>query len=180
MIKSGDQWPFPLKQVIKRIHRERERERERERWKEANNKEMIVPGPQMRNAIHTLQILASSLQSNPNLPTPSRSCGSGLLARSSSHPPDALCWNPPVRLHSQASQTDWPTDLLEAWVRSEPQRVLGILGLDPELLLRPAPANPPTPSPSSPPPPPYEPLSPLLGTPPQSPGKDAPLAKGAL
>ncbi|XP_011498400.1 PREDICTED: potassium voltage-gated channel subfamily H member 8 [Ceratosolen solmsi marchali] len=124
---------------------------------------------EMRNAIQTLQILASSLQSNPNLPTPSRSCGSGLLARSSSHPPDALCWNPPTRLHSQSTQTDCPMDLLEALVRSEPQRVLRILGLDPELLVQQAPVDPPTPSPSSPPPPPYEPLSPLLSSTPQSP-----------
>lgn len=138
---------------------------------------------QVRNAIQALQILASSPQSNPNLPTPGRGGSSGVLARSSSHPPDALCWNPPARLVSQSTQTDWPADLLEVWVRSDPQRVLRILGLDPELVLRPVPQQQqqhqlammtpasPTPSPSSPPPPPYEPLSPLLGSPAQSPSQ---------
>ncbi|XP_014224768.1 potassium voltage-gated channel subfamily H member 8 isoform X2 [Trichogramma pretiosum] len=132
---------------------------------------------EVRNALQALQMLASSPQSNPNLPTPSgRSSGAGsngVLARSSSHPPDALCWNPPARLASQQTQTDWPVDLLESWVRQDPHRVLRILGLDPELVLRPLlqPASlattilSPTPSPSSPPPPPYEPLSPLLGSP---------------
>lgn len=139
----------------------------------------------MRNAIQALQILASSPQSNPNLPTPGRSnpgSSSGLLARSSSHPPDALCWSAvpgqqpvcQIALVCQSTQTDWPVDLLEAWVRSDPQRVLRLLGLDPDLVLRvgsgPGRRPPsPTPSPSSPPPPPYEPLSPLLGSPSQSP-----------
>ncbi|XP_058788674.1 potassium voltage-gated channel subfamily H member 8 isoform X2 [Phymastichus coffea] len=153
---------------------------------------------EVRNAIQALQMLASSPQSNPNLPTPSGrrsssgggdgvagSGGSiGVLARSSSHPPDALCWNPPTaaaaaaataavnsnnnhsRMVNASCQTDWPVDLLECWARSDPARCLRILGLDPELLLKPAS---PTPSPSSPPPPPYEPLSPLLGSPSQSP-----------
>ena len=122
----------------------------------------------MRNAIQALQILASSPQSNPNLPMPAGRSGSGLLARSSSHPPDALCWNPPARLIDVCTQTDWPVDLLKIWVRADPHRVLKILGLDPDAVLRPAPPSP-TPSPSSPPPPPYEPLSPLGGTPPGSP-----------
>ena len=131
----------------------------------------------MRSAIQALQVLASSPQSNPNLPTPGRggvggsSGSSGVLARSSSHPPDALCWNPPARLVNQSTQTDCPADLLEVWVRSDPQRVLRILGLDPELLLQSGQPASPTPSPSSPPPPPYEPLSPLLGSPAQSPSQ---------
>ncbi|XP_033219889.1 potassium voltage-gated channel subfamily H member 8 [Belonocnema kinseyi] len=125
---------------------------------------------EVRNAIQALQILASSPQSNPNLPLPNGRSGSGVLARSSSHPPDALCWNPPPRLMDVCTQSDWPVDLLEIWVRSDPHRVLKILGLDPDAVLRPAPPSP-TPSPSSPPPPPYEPLSPLGGTPSRSPAE---------
>lgn len=114
-------------------------------------------------------MLACSPQSNPNLPTPA-SRGSGVLARSSSHPPDAICWNPPARLIDSATQTDWPCDLFEVWVRANPERVLRALHLDPDLVLRLPPPSP-TPSPSSPPPPPYEPLSPLVGTPRQSPSR---------
>ncbi|CAL7950753.1 unnamed protein product [Xylocopa violacea] len=121
---------------------------------------------EVRNAIQALQILACSPQSNPNLPTPA-SRGSGVLARSSSHPPDAICWDPPRRMTDASTQTDWPVELFESWVRANPQRVLRILELDPDTLSRQPPS--PTPSPSSPPPPPYEPLSPLVGTPPQSP-----------
>ncbi|KAJ8676492.1 hypothetical protein QAD02_012279 [Eretmocerus hayati] len=170
---------------------------------------------EVRNAIQALQLLAnSSPQSNPNLGSASarrtsgsgniggsgiggsNSGGSGILARSSSHPPDALFWTPggtpppsatttnnsnqqqsatatmttttavtvKVQVTSQGTQTDWPVDLLETWVRSDPHRVLRILGLDVELaLLRPPDISSPAPSPSSPPPPPYERLSPLLG-----------------
>ncbi|XP_043597780.1 potassium voltage-gated channel subfamily H member 8 isoform X1 [Bombus pyrosoma] len=121
---------------------------------------------EVRNAIQALQILACSPQSNPNLPTPA-SRGSGVLARSSSHPPDAICWDPPRRMSDASTQTDWPVDMFESWIRANPQRVLRILELDPDTLLRQPPS--PTPSPSSPPPPPYEPLSPIVGTPPQSP-----------
>ncbi|XP_024945498.1 potassium voltage-gated channel subfamily H member 8 isoform X2 [Cephus cinctus] len=129
---------------------------------------------EVRNAIQTLQLLASSPQSNPNLPTPTGR-GSGVLARSSSHPPDALCWDPPARLAHASTQTDWPIDLLELWVRTDPHRVLRLLGLDPEIVLKSSIPSP-TPSPSSPPPPPYEPLSSLAGSPmqspPQSPGNN--------
>ncbi|XP_026672820.1 potassium voltage-gated channel subfamily H member 8 isoform X2 [Ceratina calcarata] len=121
---------------------------------------------ELRNAIQALHILACSPQSNPNLPTPA-SRGSGVLARSSSHPPDAICWDPPRRMSDATTQTDWPVDLFESWVRANPQKVLRILELDPDTLLRQP--HSPTPSPSSPPPPPYEPLSPVAGTPPQSP-----------
>ncbi|KOC66422.1 Potassium voltage-gated channel subfamily H member 8 [Habropoda laboriosa] len=126
---------------------------------------------EVRNAIQALQVLACSPQSNPNLPTPA-SRGSGVLARSSSHPPDAICWDPPTRMLDASTQTDWPADLFESWVKGNPQRVLRILELDPDALSRQPPS--PTPSPSSPPPPPYEPLSPLVGTPPHSP----PLSQG--
>ena len=119
----------------------------------------------MRNAIQALQILACSPQSNPNLPTPA-SRGSGVLARSSSHPPDAICWDPPRRMLDASTQIDWPVDLFESWVRANSQTVLRILDLDPDLLSRQP--HSPTPSPSSPPPPPYEPLSPVVGTPPRS------------
>ncbi|XP_046467247.1 voltage-gated delayed rectifier potassium channel KCNH8 isoform X2 [Neodiprion pinetum] len=121
---------------------------------------------EVRNAIQALQMFASSPQSNPNLPAPSGR-GSGFLARSSSHPPDALCWDPP-RLANAVTQTDWPVDLFEAWVLANSHRALRILGLNPELILRPSPRSP-TPSPSSPPPPPYEPHSPLAISSPQSP-----------
>lgn len=112
-------------------------------------------------------MLASSPQSNPNLPTPANR-GSGILARSSSHPPDAVCWNPPARLIEVSTQTDWPVDLFETWTRANPHKVLRSLSLDPDIILRLPPPSP-TPSPSSPPPPPYEPLSPLVGTPQRSP-----------
>lgn len=122
---------------------------------------------EVRSAIQTFQMLATnSPHSNPNFPTPVRE-GSGVLARSSSHPPDALCWNQPSQLVTVACQTDWPTEFLEAWVRSDPHRVLRILGLNPELILKHTTS--PTPSTTSPPPPPYEPLSPLGGSPTQSP-----------
>lgn len=138
-----------------------------------NMTEIILSGyfipRQVRNAIQALQMLACSPQSNPNLPTPA-SRGSGVLARSSSHPPDAICWNPPARLIDISTQTDWPVDLFEAWVRANPRRVLKILNLDSDQLLRLHPSSP-TPSPSSPPPPPYEPLSPLVATPQQSPSR---------
>ncbi|PBC27890.1 Potassium voltage-gated channel subfamily H member [Apis cerana cerana] len=120
---------------------------------------------EVRNAIQALQILACSPQSNPNLPTPA-SRGSGVLARSSSHPPDAICWDPPRRMLDASTQTEWPVDLFESWVRANSQTVLRILELDPDLLSRQP--HSPTPSPSSPPPPPYEPLSPVVGTPPRS------------
>ncbi|XP_023247841.1 potassium voltage-gated channel subfamily H member 8 [Copidosoma floridanum] len=168
---------------------------------------------EVRNAIQTLRLITGSPQSNPNLPTPGGRdddpgspghpgamvlSSGGLLARSSSHLPDALCWCPSgmidsssnVLLVDQTTQTDWPVDLLEAWVRAEPQRVLGLLGLilEPEQLRHCRPLSPssssaasphqqmmmmlmpvtastsPTPSASSPPPPPYEPLTPLLGS----------------
>ncbi|XP_029173080.1 potassium voltage-gated channel subfamily H member 8 isoform X5 [Nylanderia fulva] len=125
---------------------------------------------EVRNAIQALQMLACSPQSNPNLPTPAASRGSGVLARSSSHPPDAICWNPPVRLIDVSTQTDWPVDLFETWVRANPRRALKALGLDPNVILRLPPPSP-TPSPSSPPPPPYEPLSPLASSPQQSPSR---------
>ncbi|XP_018311798.1 potassium voltage-gated channel subfamily H member 8 isoform X1 [Mycetomoellerius zeteki] len=125
---------------------------------------------EVRNAIQALQMLACSPQSNPNLPTPAASRGSGVLARSSSHPPDAICWNPPARLIDASTQTDWPVDLFETWVRANPHRALKALGLDPDIVLRLPPPSP-TPSPSSPPPPPYEPLSPLAGSPQQSPSQ---------
>ncbi|KAG5308692.1 KCNH8 protein, partial [Acromyrmex insinuator] len=125
---------------------------------------------EVRNAIQALQMLACSPQSNPNLPTPAASRGSGVLARSSSHPPDAICWNPPARLIDASTQTDWPVDLFETWVRANPRRALKALGLDPDVVLRLPPPSP-TPSPSSPPPPPYEPLSPLVGSPQQSPSQ---------
>lgn len=125
-----------------------------------------VARKQIRDAIQPLQMLTCSPRSNPNLPTPANR-GSGVLARSSSHPPDAICWNPPARLCDVSTQTEWPADLFESWVRANPHRVLRILEIDPDVLLRQTTS--PTPSPSSPPPPPYEPLSPVVGTPPQSP-----------
>ncbi|XP_011329421.1 potassium voltage-gated channel subfamily H member 8 isoform X2 [Ooceraea biroi] len=133
---------------------------------------------EVRNAIQALQMLACSPQSNPNLPTPAASRGSGVLARSSSHPPDAICWNPPARLMDMSTQTDWPVDMFEAWVRANPHRALRVLGLDPNVVLRPPPLSP-TPSPSSPPPPPYEPLSPLVASPQQSPSRSPTTGNGS-
>ncbi|XP_011877152.1 PREDICTED: potassium voltage-gated channel subfamily H member 8 [Vollenhovia emeryi] len=134
---------------------------------------------EVRNAIQALQMLACSPQSNPNLPTPAASRGSGVLARSSSHPPDAICWNPPARLIDASTQTDWPADLFETWVRANPRRALKALGLDPDVVHRLPPPSP-TPSPSSPPPPPYEPLSPLAASPQQSPSQSPTTGNGGF
>ena len=131
----------------------------------------------MRNAIQALQILARSPQSNPNLPTPTGRESRGGLARCSSHPPDAVCWSTPQRLVDSTAQTDWPVDLFEVWVRSNPHHALRILGIDPESLRVPQPPSP-TPSPSSPPPPPYEPLPSIAGTPPHSPLQSQPDTPG--
>lgn len=124
----------------------------------------------MRNAIQALQILVRSPRSNPSLPTPVGHSNSEdrLLAKSSSYLPDGICWDPPLRLTDVATQTDWPIDLLELWVRDNAIRVVNILGLDPDILNG-VQRNSLTPSPSSPPPPPYEPLSSIGVTPPRSP-----------
>ncbi|KAK0093508.1 hypothetical protein PV326_013384 [Microctonus aethiopoides] len=134
------------------------------------HQDVVTLSYEMRNAIQALQILVRSPRSNPSLPTPVGHSNSEdrLLAKSSSYLPDGMCWDPPLRLIDVATQTDWPIDLLELWVRDNAIRVLNILGLDPDILNG-VQRNSLTPSPSSPPPPPYEPLSSIGVTPPRSP-----------
>ncbi|XP_015113234.1 potassium voltage-gated channel subfamily H member 8 isoform X1 [Diachasma alloeum] len=126
------------------------------------HQDVVALSYEMRNAIQALQVLVRSPHSNPNLPTPAGHGGSNdrLLARSSSHLPDGLCWESPARLIDVSTQTDWPINILDQWVRDNSHRVLHILGLDSQLVTCHNPTTPasPTPSPSSPPPPPYEPL----------------------
>lgn len=134
---------------------------------------------QMRSAIQALQILVSTSQRNTSVPTPTDRENRSGLTRCSSQPPDALCWISQGRRIDAATQTDWPLDIFEVWVRANPHHVLRILGIDPESLQVPRPPSP-TPSPSSPPPPPYEPLSSIPGTPPQSPLQSNPDTPGTL
>lgn len=130
----------------------------------------------MRNAIQALQILVRSPHSNPSLTTPAGHCESNdrLLARSSSYLPDGIRWESPPRLIDNSTQTDWPIDLFERWIRENSKRVLKILCIDKKQLIIDDNNTSPTPSPSSPPPPPYEPLSSIGVTPPRSP-TDQPL-----
>ncbi|XP_049859060.1 potassium voltage-gated channel subfamily H member 8 isoform X2 [Schistocerca gregaria] len=108
---------------------------------------------EVRNAIQALQELASSsstvatryphplpAHSNPNLPY---NCLDGsIIQRSSSHPPDMFCWETeemPMRLSRLAdkeTQTSMPVDIFENFVLQNPHRVLLILGLDAEAVLR--------------------------------------------
>lgn len=63
-----------------------------------------------------------------------------MLAKSSSYLPDELSWGPPTRLINSSTQTDErdvaseDNSRYEYWVKSNPQQVLVILGLDSELI----------------------------------------------
>lgn len=61
------------------------------------------------------------------------------LPRSSSHPPDMFCWDheEPHRsyVEEKSTQTDYPSDIFEQFVRDNPRRVLMLLGLDADLIL---------------------------------------------
>lgn len=125
----------------------------------------------MRNAIKALQLMVRTPRSNPSLPTPTGHSSSEdrLLAKSSSYLPDELSWGPPTRLMDASTQTDdnYSAPNLqshEEWVKNNPQKVLVILGLDPELIGTSQGVSEQeyhhstNSSPSSLPPPPYEPL----------------------
>lgn len=78
--------------------------------------------------------------SNPNLP---HNCLDGtMIQRSSSHPPDMFCWEPVepqaklTQVVDKDTQTTAPADLIEQFILQNPHRVLIILGLNPELILR--------------------------------------------
>ncbi|XP_044012585.1 potassium voltage-gated channel subfamily H member 8 isoform X2 [Aphidius gifuensis] len=134
------------------------------------HQDVVALSYEMRNAIQALQILVRSPQSNPSLTTPAGHVETNerLLARSSSYLPDGICWEPPARLIDNSTQTDWPIDLFERWIRDNTNRVFKILGIDEKKLTADNNISL-TPSPSSPPPPPYEPLSSVGVTPPRSP-----------
>lgn len=99
----------------------------------------------MRNAIHALQEMRTpsleggSTHSNPNITRVPHSCsGNGMIARSTSHPPEMFCWNEPATPHHVVScvdreiQTDF--DAIHDFIVENPSRVLEILGLDPEIV----------------------------------------------
>ncbi|XP_057336280.1 potassium voltage-gated channel subfamily H member 8 isoform X3 [Microplitis mediator] len=126
---------------------------------------------ELRNAIEALQLLARTPHSHPSLPTPTGHSSSKdrLLAKSSSYLPDELSWGPSTRLIDSSTQTDGSDvaseDNLryENWVKSNPQQVLVILGLDSELISTSVINehdyhHSTTSTSSSLPPPPYEPL----------------------
>lgn len=80
-----------------------------------------------------------STHSNPNITRlPHSSSGNGMIARSTSHPPEMFCWNEPVTPHHLISyvdreiQTDF--DIIHNFIVENPRRVLQILGLDPDVI----------------------------------------------
>lgn len=80
-----------------------------------------------------------STHSNPNITRLPRSCsGNGMIARSTSHPPEMFCWNESVTPHHLISyvdreiQTDF--DIIQNFIVENPRRVLQILGLDPDVI----------------------------------------------
>lgn len=81
--------------------------------------------------------------SNPNITRLSH-CGSsnGILARSSSHPPEIFCWEDPIvtrgppppcltSVIDETTQTE-ADELLYHFVTQNPRKVLSMLGLDPD------------------------------------------------
>lgn len=103
----------------------------------------------MRNAIHALQEMTTpssivgsghcAAHSNPNITRiPHSSSGTGMIARSTSHPPEMFCWEEPTTPHHIISyvdreiQTDF--DIIQNIVIENPRRVLEILGLDPDII----------------------------------------------
>lgn len=106
---------------------------------------------QVQNAIQALQELETTsnnvvsnrypyplpAHSNPNLP---RVHNSGMLPRSSSHPPEMFCWeSEEVSHHSHLvdteTQTDNPIEMIKVFVRENPRTVIIWLGLDPDFVL---------------------------------------------
>ncbi|XP_026679954.1 uncharacterized protein LOC103509972, partial [Diaphorina citri] len=104
---------------------------------------------EVRNAIQALQELATTssnvasnrypyplpAHSNPNLPHNTQ-CPQqrALLQRSSSHPPEMFCWESMdqeryAHCVSQSTQTDYPIDMFESFVKENKLRVLEWLGL---------------------------------------------------
>ncbi|XP_044592116.1 potassium voltage-gated channel subfamily H member 8 isoform X1 [Cotesia glomerata] len=135
------------------------------------HEDVITLSDELRNAIKALQLMVRTPRSNPSLPTPTGHSSSEdrLLAKSSSYLPDELSWGPPTRLMDASTQTDdnYSAPNLqshEEWVKNNPQKVLVILGLDPELIGTSQGVSEQeyhhstNSSPSSLPPPPYEPL----------------------
>lgn len=102
---------------------------------------------EVRNAMQALQEMATphhtsahySAHSNPNITDVHHS--SGVLARSTSHPPEMFCWDGKtqspskiVSMESKETQTDG-NELLQHYVQENPKIILQILGLDAEKLL---------------------------------------------
>lgn len=77
--------------------------------------------------------------SNPNITRLPHSCsGNGMIARSTSHPPEMFCWNEPVTQHHLISYVDreiqTDTDIMNNFIIENPRSVLEILGLDPDVI----------------------------------------------
>lgn len=105
---------------------------------------------QVQNAIQALQELATTstnvvshrypyplpAHSNPNLP---RVNNSGMLPRSSSHPPEMFCWESQEVTYANyvdtGTQTDNPIEMIKVFVKENPRTVLTWLGLDPDQIL---------------------------------------------
>lgn len=83
-----------------------------------------------------------SAHSNPNLTGVMRSSSSsGLIARSSSHPPEMFCWDEAVPSHPiqcitavSDVETQTEVDILHQYVTQNPRKILEILGLNPDLI----------------------------------------------
>ncbi|XP_049823691.1 potassium voltage-gated channel subfamily H member 8 isoform X2 [Aethina tumida] len=107
---------------------------------------------EVRNAIQALQEMATppsmsstnySAHSNPNL---AHLHHSGILARSSSHPPEMFCWDdnstPPFHALSNVTYEDKETqtvnnyiDIIRQYVIRNPREALRWLGLDPDVIM---------------------------------------------
>lgn len=85
-----------------------------------------------------------SAQSNPNINRIPRTSNETFLARSSSHPPEIFCWEEHAfepcpsdmgytATHPKEVQTDC-SDFIHTYIKQNPEHVLRILGLDPDLI----------------------------------------------
>ncbi|RZC37990.1 potassium voltage-gated channel subfamily H member 8, partial [Asbolus verrucosus] len=105
----------------------------------------------VRNAIQALQEMTTpsscggsvhySVHSNPNLHH--SGSGNGILARSTSHPPEMFYWeesnSPPLTFRPFPTYVDRDTqtdnELLRRYVTQNPRQILEMLGLDPDKIL---------------------------------------------
>ncbi|XP_074028423.1 eag-like K[+] channel isoform X2 [Leptinotarsa decemlineata] len=110
---------------------------------------------EVRNAIQALQEMATpspcsgsvtnyTVHSNPNIAHLRHSTSrNGILARSSSHPPEMFCFEEPhpsnfpslTKYMNSETQTESSNVLIRQFILENPRNVLEILGLDPEKIL---------------------------------------------